>query len=70
MPEEFFDIAVINFEKYILYGRITVGMDEMGVTKERYIEQEMTKEQKEQLYELKHKHRAEMDRLLSSFVVR
>ena len=70
MFEEFFDIAVINFDKYVLHGRIKVGRDEFGVNQEKYIEQELTREQKRMYWELERKHRQEFDALLASFVVR
>lgn len=70
MPEEWFDLAYINFDKAILHGRITAGRDEFGVRREAEIEQVLTDEQKDAVQELKIKHNDEMNALLSSFVDR
>lgn len=68
MPEEYFDIAYINFDKAILHGRI---MDTSGGQRvERNLEQVLTDEQKRQIEDLNFAHQQEMDRLLSSFVNR
>ena len=50
MGNEYFDISVINFEKYILHGRIKIGVDENGVAQEKDIEQVLTDEQKQKLF--------------------
>jgi len=70
MPEEFFDVAYINFDKTILHGRITVGKDEYGCRKEASVEQVLTEDQKKSLRKLQSKHHDEIDALLSSFVRR
>ena len=68
MPEEWLDVAYINFGKAILHGRITDGYDEYRVRKEREIDQVLSDEQKEALYDLNTKHDRETQKLLRSFV--
>lgn len=70
MPEEYFDIAYINFDKAILHGRITGEMDEYRCRKEYMVEQVLTDEQKRQVEDLSSKHDIAMQRLLASFVDR
>lgn len=70
MPEEYFDVAYINFNKAILHGRASFGRDKFGVRIEREIEQVLTDEQHDLLVELNTKYAQEMERLLSSFVER
>lgn len=70
MPEEFFDVAYINFDKAILHGRITAGVDEYGCRKEAYVEQVLTDEQKRMIQVLNTNHQNAMDALLGSFVRR
>jgi len=70
MPEEYFDVAYINFDKAILHGRITVGLDEHRVRQERYVEQVLSEEQKRQIEDLNSAHREQLDKLLASFVDR
>lgn len=70
MPEEYFDVAYINFDKAILHGRITAGRDKHGCRIERELEQVLTDEQKEALVDLNERHRDEMNALLSSFADR
>lgn len=70
MPEEYFDVAFINFTKMILFGRATFGRDDFGVTIEKEIEQTLTKEQKKAYHDLDEKQHSEMQALLSSFVDR
>ncbi|WP_404480007.1 hypothetical protein [Novosphingobium sp. BL-52-GroH] len=70
MPEEWFDLAYINFDKVILHGRITTGHDEFRVRREAEVEQVLTDEQKDAVQELKIKHNDELNALLSSFVDR
>lgn len=59
MENEWLDLAYINFDKVIMYGQI--------VTVE--IEQVLTQEQKNQVYDLNERHQREMRALLRSFVV-
>lgn len=70
MPEEYFDVAYINFDKAILHGRITAGRDEHGCRKEASVEQVLTAEQKKQIEDLNFEHQIAMDKLLASFVDR
>ena len=70
MPEEYFNIAYINFDKAILHGRIMAGRDEHGCRKEVMIEQVLTVEQKRQVEDLQSKQDNALQRLLASFVVR
>lgn len=70
MPEEWFEIAYINFNKAILHGRAMAGEDEFGCRIERSIEQELTPEQRTQVENLSSKHDRQMQALLSSFVDR
>ena len=70
MPEEWFEIAAINFDKLILYGRATAGTDLYGCRIEIEVEQVLTEPQKAAYEALAIKHRMEMDRLLSGFVDR
>lgn len=70
MPEEWFDVAYINFNKAILHGRITAGIDEHRVRIEAQIEQVLTDEQREAIADLGSKHDREIQRLLGSFVDR
>lgn len=70
MPEEYFDVAYINFDKAILHGRIAVGRDEYGVMREHNVEQVLTKEQREEIEEMRCIHDEEMQCLLASFVER
>lgn len=74
MPEEWFEVAYINFDKAILHGRV---MDETtekygtfirGVNAERYIEQVLTDEQKDAIVDLNEQHQEAMQKLLRSFV--
>ena len=70
MPEEWFEIACINFNKAILHGRAMAGKDEVGCRIERLIEQELTPEQRAQVENLSSEHDRQMQALLSSFVDR
>ena len=71
MPEEWFEIAAINFHKLILHGRVRLdGRDKFGCAEERYIEQVLTEAQKVALDAMSSRHSAEEQRLLSSFVDR
>ena len=60
MENEWLDLAYINFDKVIMHGQIA----ESAVQ----IEQVLTQEQKEQVYDLNEKHQREMRKLLRSFV--
>lgn len=68
MPEEWLEIAYINFNKAIVHGRITDGLDEYRVRKEREIEQVLTDEQKAKVEDLQIRQRDELHKLLRSFV--
>jgi hypothetical protein len=77
MDEEFFDIAIINFDKYVLHGRIVDAENpwddetfDYRVRNEKYIEQVLTDDQKRLVWELEDRHRDERNKLLSSFIVR
>ena len=60
MENEWLDLAYINFEKVSMHGQFA----ESAVQ----IEQVLTQEQKEQVYDLNEKHQREMRKLLRSFV--
>lgn len=68
MPEEWFEVAYINFDKAILHGRMTAGFDEYRVRQERYLEQVLTDDQKRQIEDLNFAHDQKMQSLLKSFV--
>lgn len=68
MSEEWLEIAYINFGKAILHGRVTEGIDEFRVRKEREVEQVLTDEQKRAVEALNTKHEIAMSKLLRSFV--
>lgn len=70
MPEEYFDVAFINFKKMILFGRATFGRDDFGVTIEKEIEQVLTQEQRKAYYDLDERQHSEKQALLSSFIDR
>ena len=63
MENEWLDLAYINFDKVIMHGQIA----ESGYTTVQ-IEQVLTQEQKNQVYDLNEKHEREMRKLLRSFV--
>lgn len=74
MPEEWFEVAYINFDKAILHGRVRVPM---LISNGEYfhnthgpqeIEQVLTDEQKNAIADLNEKHQDEMQKLLKSFV--
>lgn len=69
MPEEYFDVAYINFDKAILHGR-AVYRTKQGVRLETEIEQVLSEDQREKLIELNDRYHRERDKLLSSFVDR
>lgn len=68
MPEEWLELAHINFDKTILHGRVTAGRDEFRVRQEREIEQVLTVDQKAAWQSLSERHHDEMQKLLRSFV--
>jgi len=75
MPEEWFEVAYINFDKAILHGRVMemVRPEEPALNraffrKERMIEQVLTEEEKNAIADLNVKHQDEMQELLKSFV--
>lgn len=68
MPEEWFEVAYINFDKAILHGRVMGERDEYLCRKEIMIEQVLTNEQKRQIEDLNEEHQEAMQKLLRSFV--
>ncbi len=70
MPEEWFEVAYINFDKAILHGRIAAGIDDFRCRRQADVEQVLTDEQREQISHLGAQHHDEMQRLLASFVDR
>lgn len=73
MENEWLDLAYINFDKIIMHGRIVRDgkwipelnrHDILSVE----IEQVLTQEQKNQLYDLNEKHDRERHKLLRSFI--
>ncbi|WP_397604998.1 hypothetical protein [Sphingorhabdus sp.] len=70
MPEEYFDVAYINFDKAILHGRIRGGLDANRCVIEAMIEQVLTEEQKREIEDLNFEHQVAMNKLLSRFVDR
>ena len=74
MPEEWFEVAYINFDKAVLHGRVMEEMAEKhgtfirGVKRERYVEQVLTDEQKRQIEDMNEDHQEAMQKLLRSFV--
>jgi hypothetical protein len=65
MPEEYFDIAYINFDEAILHGRIMGGRDEQGFRREIAVRVTLDDDQMASIEALNERHRREMDRLLS-----
>lgn len=63
MENEWLEIAYINYEKAIMHGQIA----ESDYTTVQ-IEQVLTQEQKNQVYDLNEKHEREMRALLRSFI--
>ena len=70
MPEEWLEIAYINFDKAILHGRATAGHDEHGCRREIEVEQILTAEQIRLVQDMNTRHQSEMHKLLGSFVER
>ena len=70
MPEEYFDVAYINFSKAILCGRIVGGLDENRCRIECDVEQILTSEQAEKISDLNSAHQQKLNKLLASFVDR
>lgn len=67
MPEEYFDVAYINFDEAILHGRIRLGRDENFVAQEKQVRLTLTDEQKKQIEDLNFEHEMAMTKLLSGF---
>ena len=67
MAGEWFDVAYINFDKAIMHGRVMFKNDN-GFREERYIEQQLTEEQKSQIEDLNFERDMAMQKLLRSFV--
>lgn len=75
MPEEWFEVAYINFDKAILHGRVMemvppeeTALNRAFFRKERMIEQVLTDEQKRAIEDLNFEHEQAMQALLKSFV--
>lgn len=68
MENEWLELAYINFDKVIMHGQIVVYPTTNLRLIQRTIEQVLTQEQKEQVYDLNEKHEREMRKLLRSFV--
>ena len=68
MPEEWFEVAYINFDKAILHGRVMGKRDENLRREERMIEQVLTDNQKRQIEDMNDEHMEAMQKLLRSFV--
>lgn len=68
MPEEWLEVAYINFDKAIMHGRVTEGRDSFGVRHQREIEQVLTGPQQDTLADLNLRHEIERAELLRSFV--
>ena len=68
MPEEWFDVAYINFDEAILHGRARDGRDEFGVNRERDVRVTLTDAQKRQIEDMNSDHQMAMQKLLRSFV--
>lgn len=64
MENEWLDLAYINFGKVIMHGQIVDPIFLRSVE----IEQVLTQEQKEQVYDLNEKHEREIRSLLRSFI--
>ena len=62
MESEWLDLAYINFDKVIMHGRI------MQNNREIEIEQILTQEQKNKVYDLNANHERELRALLRSFI--
>jgi NADH dehydrogenase FAD-containing subunit len=67
MSEEWFDVAYINFDEAILHGRMTDGMDEFHVRKEREVRVVLNDAQKRLIEDMNTRHQMQMQRLLRSF---
>lgn len=67
MENEWLEVSYINFDKAIMHGQIDNGVVE-GFCQTIQIEQVLTQEQKEKVYDLNFKHEREMRKLLRSFV--
>ncbi len=74
MPEEWFEVAYINYDKAILHGRVRVpvlisnGQYFHNTHEPRDIEQVLTDEQKNAIVDMNERHQDEMQALLKSFV--
>lgn len=75
MPEEWFEVAYINYDKAILHGRVMEmvkpdhpALNQAFFRKEREIEQVLTEEQKNAIVDMNERHQDEMQALLKSFV--
>lgn len=64
MPEDWFEVAYINFDEAILHGRAVAGRDEFGVRHERQIRRVLTDDEKRRIEDLNSKHQVEMQSLL------
>ena len=66
MPEEYFDVAIINFDEAILHGRVTAGRDEYGCRLERDVRITLDEHQKGAIEEMQARHHDELQSLLSA----
>ena len=64
MSEEWFEVAYINFDEAILWGRMTAGQDEEGVRQECEVRIELSADQRRQIEGMQGRHHAEMQKLL------
>lgn len=67
MENEWLELAYINLDKVIMHGQIDNGIVDM-ISQTVQIEQVLTQEQKNQVYDLNERHEREMRKLLRSFV--
>lgn len=66
MPEEWFDVAYINFDEAILHGRMRDDTAEHRVL--RNVRVTLNEEQKRSIEDLNSRHQHEMNKLLRTMV--
>ena len=64
MPEDYFEVAYINFDEAILHGRARGEIDASGVRKEREVRIVLSAEQKRAIEDMNSRHQREMQKLL------
>lgn len=69
MPEEWLEVAHINFDEVLVHGRITEGRDGFGVRQEQTVKQWLSDEQRERLQDFEIRFNDERTKLLKSFVL-